>query len=226
MSVEDYQRAGDLSPVRGSQAERGRALAGTELQLLFAACARDKTAAGCRDAALIATLYGCGLRRSEAVALDLSDYDPLTGGLTVRSGKGRKARVTYMPEGARPALVAWIAIRSGGAGALFYPVNKGGKLTQRRMTDQAVRKILRKRGAEAGLSAFTPHDLRRTMIGDLLDAGADISTVQRLVGHANVTTTARYDRRGESAKKRAAGLLDVPYSTQEVFEDGEPSDYS
>src|SRR5688572_7974182 len=55
MSVEDYQRAADLSPVRGSQAERGRALAGTELQLLFAACARDKTAAGCRDAALIAT---------------------------------------------------------------------------------------------------------------------------------------------------------------------------
>ncbi|MEO6457186.1 MAG: tyrosine-type recombinase/integrase, partial [Chloroflexia bacterium] len=212
MDVEDYQRAADLGPVRGSQAERGRALGSAELASLFAACAKDKTPAGCRDAALLATLYGCGLRRSEGVALDLADYNPQDGGLTVRSGKGRKARVTYVPQGARPALSAWVAVRGAAAGALFCPVNKGGKLTHRRMTDQAIRKILKKRGAEAGVAAFTPHDLRRTMIGDLLDAGADISTVQRLAGHANVTTTARYDRRGESAKKRAASLLDVPYS--------------
>ena len=216
MDVEDYQRAADLGPVRGSQAERGRALVGAELQSLFAACAKDKTPAGCRDAALLATLYGCGLRRSEAVALDLSDYDLKDGGLTVRSGKGRKARVTYVPEGARPALSAWVAVRGTAAGALFCPINKGGKLTLKPMTDQAIRKILKKRGAEAGVAPFTPHDLRRTMIGDLLDAGADISTVQRLAGHANVTTTARYDRRGEATKKRAASLLDVPYLPTEA----------
>ena len=213
MDVEDYQRAADLGPIRGSQAERGRALSGDELQRLFVVCAKDITPAGCRDAALLAILYGCGLRRSEAVALDISDYAQETGAITVRSGKGRKARVTYVPEGARPALAAWLRLRRTDAGALFCPVNKGGKIFHRRMTDQAIRKILIKRGAEAGLASFTPHDLRRTMIGDLLDAGADISTVQRLAGHANVTTTARYDRRGESAKKRAAGLLNVPYGT-------------
>ena len=215
MDVEDYQRAADLGPVRGSQAERGRALGGTELQSLFAVCSRDKTPAGSRDAALLATLYGCGLRRSEVVALDLADYNPKDGGLTVRSGKGRKARVTYVPQGARPALSTWIVVRGAVSGTLFCPVNKGGKLTHKRMTDQAIRKILKKRGAEAGVAPFTPHDLRRTMIGDLLDAGADISTVQRLAGHANVTTTARYDRRGESAKKRVASLLDVPYVSVE-----------
>jgi site-specific recombinase XerD len=90
-------------------------------------------------------------------------------------------------------------------------VNKGGRITIRCMTDQAVLYTLRRRAVQAGVVSFSPHDLRRTFVSDLLDAGADIATVQRMAGHANVATTARYDRRGEMTKRKAAELLHVPY---------------
>jgi site-specific recombinase XerD len=79
------------------------------------------------------------------------------------------------------------------------------------MTDQAVLGILKKRGRQAHVQAFSPHDLCRTFISDLLDAGADIATVQKLAGHSQVTTTARYYWRGEATKKKAARRLYVPY---------------
>jgi site-specific recombinase XerD len=77
----------------------------------------------------------------------------------------------------------------------------------RRMTPQAVLLIVQKRATEAGVESFSPHDFRRTFCSDLLDAGVDIVTVQKLAGHASPVTTAKYDRRGEEAKRRAVQRL-------------------
>jgi hypothetical protein len=79
------------------------------------------------------------------------------------------------------------------------------------LTDQSVLHILKMRAVQASVASFSLHDLRRSIISDLLDAGADISTAQQLAGHSNVQNTARFNRRGEATKRRAAQLLHVPY---------------
>ncbi len=144
------------------------------------------------------------------MALEVSDYDPETGALIVR-GKGNKERTGYIDDGAAEAMAAWLVVRGDDPGPLFCPITQTGQVVIRSMTDQAVYAILRSRAKKAKVRSFSPHDLRRSCVSDLLDAGVDIAVVQRFVGHANVTTTARYDRRGEHAKKRAAKSLHVPF---------------
>ena len=97
------------------------------------------------------------------------------------------------------------------------PINKGGAVQRGKgMTAQAIYKMLMKRGAEAGVKSFSPHDFRRTVAGDMLDRNVDIVTVAKLAGHSDVKTTARYDRRPETTKRDAAGKLHYPYHRRSV----------
>jgi integrase len=160
---------------------------------------------------LLAVLYGAGLRRSEATAIQVGDYNATTGELRIIGAKGNKDRLAYVTNGARAAIDAWLAVRGPEPGPLFLPINKGGRVTMRAMTDQAIYGVLVKRAQDAGIPHFSPHDLRRSCVGDMLDAGAEVSLVQQLAGHANVSTTLRYNRRPEHAKRKAAELLYVPF---------------
>jgi site-specific recombinase XerD len=211
MSAEDFQRAVDIPILKATTLLSGRSLASSEITSLQSACSRDPGAAGVRDAAIIGVLYGAGLRRAEIVKLDCSHYNKDANELTVVCGKGRKDRLVYVPDGAAEAIKDWLRLRGSDAGPLFCHVNKAGCVRSRRLSGQGIWHILQKRGGEAGVKSFSPHDLRRSCITDLLTDGADILVVQQLAGHSDPKTTMRYDRRGEVAKRTAARKLHVPY---------------
>jgi site-specific recombinase XerD len=208
MSPVDYARAVDITSVKASKELRGRALSQDEINSLMKVCFKDRTPAGFRDAALIAILRGAGLRRAEVVKLDLKDFKD-DGEIKVRSGKGRVDRTVYLSPGAIALVNDWLEIRTKTPGALLCQVNKSGRVVQQRLTPQAVLFILQKRGLEAGCEHFSPHDMRRTFVSDLLTAGTDIATVQSLAGHSNPAITARYDRRGEERKRVASAQLEI-----------------
>jgi site-specific recombinase XerD len=216
MTAENYHRLAEAAKtVRGSTLPAGRDITSGELAGLMDTCANDATASGARDAAIVALLYSCGLRRAELVALDLADHDREARTLTIR-GKGNKERLAHVVNGAAAALADWLIVRGDEPGPLFYRIRRGGHIQPQRLTTQAVYHILRTRAKQAGVKELSPHDFRRTFVGDLLDAGADIATVQQMAGHANVTTTARYDRRPEEAKRKAAERLRVPYRSRQL----------
>jgi integrase len=209
IEANDYTKAVDLPSVREDKKLRGRALSHQEIAALIDACSNSHPI-DIRDAALIAILRGGGLRRAEAVSLELKDFNPSRGALEVRQGKGGKSRTVYLPEDAIQLVENWLDIRGFEPGPLLCPVRKGGEVQFRHMHPDAVLKIIRRRAEQAGVKSFSPHDFRRTFCSDLLDAGVDIVTVQKLAGHASPVTSAKYDRRGEEVKRRAVQSLAIP----------------
>jgi site-specific recombinase XerD len=135
MTHDEYARAADIAPVRGQAPPRGRALKGTELERLFRSC-NDQTVAAIRDAAMLAVLYGTGLRRSELVRLDIGDFDPESGVLTIR-GKGKQMRAVYIVEEACPVLDRWLRVRGRISGPMFFPITKSGHLLSKRLPAKA-----------------------------------------------------------------------------------------
>ena len=212
MTVEVYQRAIDVKNIKGEKPSQaaGRALRDGEKAAILQACAADPTPAGARDAAIFGLGVFGGLRRAELAGLLIDDYDPGNGVLTVR-GKGNKTRTVHVAPGVDDALADWLHVRGDEPGALFLTINKGGRILADGVSDAAIYDALAKRALSAGVKKFSPHDLRRTFAGDLLDAGADIATVQRIMGHSDSNTTAGYDRRGERAKKAAIGKLHMAW---------------
>jgi integrase len=164
ISADEYQAAIDLPTVHGPSPRKARTLDSEELHSLSAACERDRSPAGARDAALFALLFGAGLRRAEVAAMDLSDYDRRTSTICVRGSGTRPTRRFSVGPNELMALDAWIVRRGLAAGPLFNPVNKGGRIEIRRLSEQAIYVACHKRSAEAGLPPVSPEDLRRSQL--------------------------------------------------------------
>ncbi|MBD1995344.1 tyrosine-type recombinase/integrase [Leptolyngbya sp. FACHB-541] len=217
MSVEEYHRAADVPCAKVDSGElAGREISPNEATNLFKVCGEDARPAGIRDTAILALMYGGGPRRSEVVGLNVEDFTPSTGALNIRKGKGGKTREVYLPPDAIAAINRWLDVRSHEPGALFCPISRGDNILYRRMSAQAIYEILSRRVGRVNLmpsatmERCSPHDFRRTAAGNLLDAGVDLATTSQILGHAQVDTTAKYDRRGKRAKQSAAQLISIP----------------
>jgi len=139
-----------------------------------------------RDLAMLEFLYGSGLRVSELVGLDLQDLDLTEHWLRVR-GKGRKERQVPFTGKAMIALQAWLPLRQSHEAALF--LNYRGK----RLSDRSVRSIVKFYATYlAGDSTVHPHSLRHAFATHLLSDGADLRSIQELLGHARLSTTQKY----------------------------------
>jgi integrase len=134
----------------------------------------------------------------------------------VRRGKGGKQRDVPLHPDCVAGTAAWLALRGDAPGPLLLALDRAatirtsGDLAARRLTTQAVRDVCARRGAEAGVASFRPHDFRRTAAGDWASTGADIVSAQRLMGHADPRTTSRYDRRPIAARRAAVLARPIP----------------
>jgi integrase/recombinase XerC len=139
-----------------------------------------------RDLLLFELLYGCGLRISELVGLDLNDFDMAERWILVR-GKGRKERQTPYGSKAAEALEKYLAVRNSSAPALF--LNHHGS----RLSDRGARGIVKLYARLlSGDSSLHPHSLRHAYATHLLADGADLRAIQELLGHARLSTTQKY----------------------------------
>lgn len=151
-----------------------------------------KTRSSLRDTAILEVLYGCGLRVSELVSLNINDLEFSEGFLRC-FGKGSKERWVPLGECAQDALLGYLKearnelSRSKSERAVF--LNRSGK----RLSRVSVWKLIQKLKLEAGISQeISPHTFRHSFATHLLDNGADLRVVQELLGHANLTTTQIY----------------------------------
>ena len=141
-----------------------------------------------RDVALFELLYGCGLRLSELVGLNLDDFDFRERWIRVR-GKGRKERQVPYAEKASAALEKYLARRSPKAGERALLVNHQGT----RLSDRGAREIVKFYARMvSGDGSLHPHSLRHAYATHLLADGADLRSIQELLGHARLTTTQKY----------------------------------
>ncbi|WP_029612838.1 MULTISPECIES: tyrosine-type recombinase/integrase [Pseudomonas] len=189
----------------GSRLTKGRNLRRTLIRELMDVCAADPRPQGLRDAAIIAILYGSGMRKSESVNMDLWQVNVEERSLRV-VGKGNKELIKFAPAWAFEKLEQWLAFRRDNLpdGAsdddfLFNRIRRGNHITRERLTKHAIYYIAKQRGRQVGVDIM-PHDFRRSFITRVIEE-YDVSIAQKLAHHANIATTVSYDVRDDNERR-------------------------
>lgn len=215
MSDKAFDAAVDFDRVK-TGIRKSRVLTPAEIKALFRVCEDDRNIevrcdsavdearrlSGYRDAALLALLYGCGLKRSEVMAAELKDFNWRSHTLRV---DGRK--ITPV-GGAAKAIIDWISERKKRPGPLLCPISRSGIIMIHRLSDQGIMYALWRRSEQAKIDRVSPSDLRHAFVDRLLSQNTDLATVQELLGHVEIASTARYDRRKGNEEPR---MPPVPY---------------
>ena len=159
-----------------------------EIKALFSVIS-GSTLNDLRNKAIFYMLFSTGLRVSELTALDRY-IDTSKGEISIR-GKGSKVRTVFISDNANKYLKEYLNKRDDVSEAMFVSKNKKGK--ENRLTTRSIERIVKKTAISAGISKkVTPHTLRHAFATDLLQNGADIRSVQELLGHSNISTTQIY----------------------------------
>jgi site-specific recombinase XerD len=145
-----------------------------------------------RDKAIFYLMLRCGLRVAETADLKLDDLDLRRGTIIVRTGKGAKGRMVYMSADAHSAVIDYLRVRQAGRTKAFFLVDKGA-LRGKPISVRGIQKKMELYVKESGLRTSC-HELRHTMATQLLNAGADLTVIQDLLGHSRIATTQRYCR--------------------------------
>ncbi|HHX44616.1 MAG TPA: tyrosine-type recombinase/integrase [Chloroflexi bacterium] len=157
------------------------------LRAMLATC-RRRTFTGDRDRAILLGLLDTGCRASEFRALNLGDVDLGTGAVLVRRGKGRKARSTFLGAKARQALLRYLRHRGELADGAPLWATRGGT----RLTYAGLREVVRRRAVRAGVDVPSLHSFRHAFALNALRNGVDLVSLQRLLGHADLSVLRRY----------------------------------
>jgi integrase len=201
MDGDTYSKIKAIQGRKGVRVPSGRAITDVELNALFAVCANDNNVARRkRNAAIIALGVFAGLRRSEIAQLKRTDIDLFNASYTV-IGKGNKQATLPLSGRALPYLSTWLeecASQNVKGVYLFGEIEKNSKIKHLNgIIGNTVWTIIKKTAFDAGIDPDrlpSPHDMRRTLITNLLNKGVNPRITQAVARHANVQTTMRYDR--------------------------------
>ncbi len=215
LELVDAETAARIRRVKGVWVDKdalaGRAVEDDEVERLLDACSGTGLMA-LRDTALLALLFGAGLRRREAATVEVLDFDFARGRVSVL-GKGRKRRTVQLAPVDALRVRAWREARGGVSGPLlvsFTPrrevkVSEDGSMHP--LTETGIYEVLRVIAGRAGVEGITPHDARRTRATRMIAHGTGIEHARRALGHESSATTDRYDRTKDETTHAVVGKV-------------------